>query len=114
MISSQETDIEYLPEDYSQHDLAFKIIVVGDSFVGKSSLTIRAVRESFDTSYNTTIGFEFCSFNVKIKEKVVKLQIWDTAGQEKYKSMIPTYLRNAEIVVLVFDLTSKPYKIYFR
>lgn len=104
MISSQETDIEYLPEDYSQHDLAFKIIVVGDSFVGKSSLTIRAVRESFDTSYNTTIGFEFCSFNVRIKEKVVKLQIWDTCGQEAYRSLIKNFYRNCSCAIVVFSI----------
>lgn len=104
MKMTEETKIEFLPEDYAQHDLSFKIIVVGDSFVGKSSLTIRGVRDAFDTSYNTTIGFEFCSFNIRINDKVVKLQIWDTCGQEAYRSLIKNFYRNCSCAIVVFAI----------
>lgn len=99
-----ELDIELLPEDYAQHDMAFKIIVIGDSFVGKSSLTIRAVREKFDSNYSTTIGFEFCSFNLKINDKVVKLQIWDTCGQEVYRSLVKNFYKNCGCAIIVFAI----------
>ena len=62
-------------------DYTFKVIVIGNSSVGKSSLIDRATKNRFLGDYNPTIGFDFCSFYVKYKEKVIKLQIWDTCGQ---------------------------------
>ena len=78
---------EVLPDDFLQYDLSFKIIVIGDSGVGKSCLTNRATTNLFEDSYSATVGFEFLSFNIKIEDKVIKLQIWDTCGQELYRSM---------------------------
>ena len=69
---------EVLPDDFLQYDLSFKIIVIGDSGVGKSCLTNRATTNLFEDSYSATVGFEFLSFNIKIEDKVIKLQIWDT------------------------------------
>lgn len=77
---------EVLPDDFSQYDLSFKIIIVGDSGVGKSCLTLKATKNFFEDFYSATVGFEFMTFNVKINEKYVKLQIWDTCGQEIYRS----------------------------
>ena len=73
---------EVLPDDFLQYDLSFKIIVIGDSGVGKSCLTNRATTNLFEDSYSATVGFEFLSFNIKIEDKVIKLQIWDTCGQK--------------------------------
>ena len=80
--SKEKYKFEILPEDHTNFDLSFKLIVIGDSGVGKSCLTNNAVKNVFDDSYNATVGFEFFTFNVKINDKVVKLQIWDTCGQE--------------------------------
>ena len=60
-------EIEILPDDYANYDLSFKLIVIGDSGVGKSCLTNKATKNVFETAYNTTIGFEFFSFNIKIR-----------------------------------------------
>ena len=72
---------ELLPDDYTKYDLSFKLIVIGDSGVGKSCLTNKATKNIFEESYNATVGFEFFSFNVRMNGKVLKLQIWDTCGQ---------------------------------
>ena len=82
---------EILPDDFLQYDLTFKIIVIGDSDVGKSCLTNRATTNLFEDAYSATVGFEFLSFNIKMDEKVIKLQIWDTCGQESYRSLITNF-----------------------
>ena len=79
---------ELLPEDYLDFDLSYKLIVIGDSGVGKSCLTKNAVKNVFEEAYNATVGFEFFTFNVRMNEKVIKLQIWDTCGQEAYRSLV--------------------------
>jgi Ras-related protein Rab-1A len=83
-MTQQDRDItiETLPEDYAQYDLSFKMIVIGDSGVGKSCLTTKAVKNTFEEFYQATIGFEFLTFNLKMNDTVVKLQIWDTCGKK--------------------------------
>ena len=104
-----EIDFNYeiLPDDFLQYDLSFKIIVIGDSGVGKSCLTNRATTNLFEDTYSATVGFEFLSFNVKINEKVVKLQIWDTCGQELYRSLITNFYRNSSLAIIVYAINSK-------
>lgn len=97
-------NVEILPEDYSNYDLSFKIIVIGDSGVGKSCLTMRATKNLFDSNYNATVGFEFFTFNVKINNQVVKLQVWDTCGQEIYRSLIINFYRNASLAIMVYGI----------
>lgn len=99
--------IEILPDDYTQYDLSFKIIVIGDSGVGKSCLTNKATKNIFEESYNATVGFEFFSFNLKLNDKVVKLQIWDTCGQELYRSLITNFYRNSSLAVIVYAINSQ-------
>jgi len=98
---------EILSENHRNYDLSFKIIVIGDCGVGKSCLTINAVRNIFDESYNSTVGFEFFTFNVKINDKVIKLQIWDTCGQELYRSLITNFYRNSSLAIMVYSINSK-------
>ena len=103
----QEYKIELLPEDYPQYDLSFKLIFIGDSSVGKSCLTTKAVKNNFEEYYQATVGFEFLTFNMKVNDKVVKLQIWDTCGQEIYKSLISNFYRNSSLAVLVYAIDNK-------
>lgn len=95
---------EILPEEYSYYDLTFKLIVIGDSFVGKSCLTNRATKNTFEDNYSATVGFEFVTANIKINDKVCKMQIWDTCGQEVYRSLITSFYRNSSLAVLVYSI----------
>jgi small GTP-binding protein len=105
--SKEKYKIEILPEDYTNFDLSFKLIVIGDSGVGKSCLTNNAVKNIFDDAYNATVGFEFFTFNVKVNDKIVKLQIWDTCGQELYRSLITNFYRNSSLAIIVYAINSK-------
>jgi small GTP-binding protein len=107
--SSVRTDykIEMLPEDYPQYDLSFKLIFIGDSGVGKSCLTTKAVKNNFEEYYQATVGFEFLTFNMKVNDKVIKLQIWDTCGQEIYRSLISNFYRNSSLAVLIYSIDNK-------
>ena len=95
---------EILPEDYPTYDLTFKIIVIGDSFVGKSCLTTKGTKNMFEDSYNATVGFEFVTSNIKVQDKVCKMQIWDTCGQEVYRSLITNFYRNSSLAILVYSI----------
>ena len=98
---------EILSEDYTSFDMSFKLIVIGDSGVGKSCLTNNAIKNTFDDAYNATVGFEFFTFNIKLNGKVVKLQIWDTCGQELYRSLITNFYRNSSLAMMVYSINSK-------
>ena len=98
---------EILSEDHTDFDMSFKLIVIGDSGVGKSCLTNSAVKNVFNDAYNATVGFEFFTFNININGKVVKLQIWDTCGQELYRSLITNFYRNSSLAVIVYAINSK-------
>ena len=103
---TEKNEYEILPDDYTQYDLSFKVIVIGNSGVGKSSFTNNAVKNIFEDEYNTTIGFEFFSFNIKLKETIIKLQIWDTCGQELYRSLISNFYRNASLAIVVYAVNN--------
>ena len=112
MTENQESKVgdykyEILPDDYTQYDLSFKIIVIGDSGVGKSCLTNKATKNVFEDTYNATVGFEFFSFNLKLDEKIIKLQIWDTCGQELYRSLITNFYRNSSLAVMVYAINNR-------
>ncbi|KAI5542437.1 GTPase protein [Trichomonas vaginalis G3] len=85
----------------------FKFLLVGDSNVGKTSLVHRFCRDDFDECMTSTISVEFMTSILKIDQTPIKLQIWDTAGQEEYKSLGKAYYRNAVGVLLCFSLTSQ-------
>jgi len=106
-MESNDLKVEVMPDDYNQYDLSFKMIVVGDAGVGKSCLTTKAAKGIFDETYSATVGFEFLTFNVKLNDKVIKLQIWDTCGQEIYRSLISSFYRNASLAMMVYSIDSK-------
>ena len=111
MLNSQQQNSEYkyeiLPDDYGESDLNFKIIVIGDSGVGKSCLTTKATKNIFEESYNATVGFEFFNYNIKIEDKIIRLQIWDTCGQELYHSLITNFYRNSSLAVVVYAVNQR-------
>ncbi len=85
-----------------------KIIFVGDAGVGKTSIIGRINDNPYTEQYEPSIGVDFMSKNIKYHGQNIKLQMWDTAGQEKYKGLIPSYVRNSSIVFVVYDISSKP------
>ena len=99
----EDLTCEFIPES-SSYDLNFKLIIIGDAGVGKSCLTTRATKDYFEENYSTTIGFEFFSLNIKVNEKTIKLQIWDTCGQEIYRSLISSFYRNSSLAFLVYSI----------
>merc|ERR1711861_121197 len=84
-----------------------KVIILGDSSVGKTSLMNQYVNKKFNTQYKATIGADFLTKEVSLEERVVTMQIWDTAGQERFQSLGVAFYRGADACILVFDLTSK-------
>ena len=99
-----EEDYKILKEDFPCHDFNFKIIIIGDAGVGKSCLTLKATKNIFENCYSSTVGFEFYTFNVKIKDKVIRLQIWDTCGQEMYRSLVNGFYRSSSLAILVYSI----------
>ena len=97
-------DYTILPEDYNSYDISFKLIVLGDSGVGKSCITTKATKNTFENYYSATVGFEFHTFKIRIKGKDIRLQIWDTCGQETYRSLIHGFYRNASLAILVYSI----------
>jgi len=86
----------------------FKFIIIGDSSVGKSSLLLKFVEKRFKTDHDITIGVEFGVKITELKDKsLIKLQIWDTAGQEHFKSIIRVYYRGAIGALLVYDISNR-------
>ena len=106
-MSETKPDYEILSEEVTQANFSFKIIVIGDSAVGKSSLTLRGTKDHYKDFYTPTIGFEFLSFNIKIKDQIVKLQIWDTCGQEVYRSLISSFYRNSSLAIIVYSIDNR-------
>ena len=94
----------------SQHeeiDLSLKLIIVGDSGVGKTNILTRYTKNIFDEDTKTTIGVEFGTKILNINDHNIKLQIWDTAGQERYKAVTVAYYKGSKGAFIVYDVTKK-------
>ena len=89
------------------YDYIFKLVLIGDTCVGKSCILVRFSDDIFDDNYVTTIGVDFRFKTMVVKNKVVKIQIWDTAGQERYRSLAKIFYQSAAVAVLVYDVTLK-------
>jgi len=85
----------------------FKLVLLGDSAVGKSSLVLRFVRGQFFEYQESTIGAAFLTQTVALNDTTVKFEIWDTAGQERYHSLAPMYYRGAAAAIVVYDITNR-------
>ncbi|RZC54337.1 hypothetical protein C5167_013185, partial [Papaver somniferum] len=93
----------YKAED--DYDYLFKVVLIGDSGVGKSNLLSRFTRNEFSLESKSTIGVEFATRSLNVDGKVIKAQIWDTAGQERYRAITSAYYRGAVGALLVYDVT---------
>ena len=91
----------------SDYDYLLKVIIVGDSNVGKSSLMEGYVNGRIDSEYIPTIGIDFKTKKISVGAETCKLQIWDTAGQERFRSIISAYYKGAHVVLIVFDVTNR-------
>jgi small GTP-binding protein len=97
-------EIKILPDNIPNSDLSFKVIIIGNSNVGKSCISIRAVKNVFESEHIATVGFELFCYNVSIKEKILKLEIWDTCGSENYRSITTNYYRNSSLAIIVYSI----------
>ena len=89
------------------YDYLLKYIIVGDMAVGKSNILIRYIHGEFNKEYQATIGVEFGVKNINIRNKTYRIQIWDTAGQENFKSITKSYYKNSACSIIVYDITSR-------
>lgn len=89
----------------TDYDFVFKIVIIGNSSVGKSSLLLRFADDVFHDTFLPTIGVDFKIRTIEQAGSVVKLQMWDTAGQEKFKTIVSAYYKGAQGIMFVFDLT---------
>ena len=106
-MAEEDYPIEIITQNTSDFELSFKMIIIGDSGVGKSCLSIRGTKDVFEPMYSPTIGFEFMAFYVKVNGQTIKLQIWDTCGQEVYRSLISSFYNNSSLAIIVYSIDSK-------
>ena len=96
-----EEDVSLLQKEY----LRFKLIIVGDTGVGKTNIIGKYIADSFNENTKSTVGVEFFTKSFKINEDYIKMEIWDTAGQERYKSITSAYYKGSNGALLVYDIT---------
>nr|ABD65434.1 Rab10 [Suberites domuncula] len=89
------------------YDLLFKLLLIGDSGVGKTCVLFRYADDTFNTTFISTIGIDFKIKTIELEGKRIKLQIWDTAGQERFHTITTSYYRGAMGIILVYDITNQ-------
>ena len=85
----------------------YKIVFLGNQSVGKTSIIHRFIYDSFDDTYQATIGIDFMSQKMYVEDKIIILNLWDTAGQERFKSLIPSYIKDSAVAIVCYDVTSR-------
>lgn len=96
-----------MSKDEEFYDMIFKIVLIGDSGVGKSNIMSRYLKDEFSFETRTTVGVEFGAKKIELSGARIKAQIWDTAGQERYKSVANAYYKGSKAALVVFDLTNE-------
>ena len=110
MSNQPKTEIEsmeILTENYPLYDISFKVIVIGDTGVGKSCISLRATKSIFNEQYMATVGFEYCTFIARLNGEVLKLQIWDTCGQEMYRSLVSNFYKSSALAFVVYAINDR-------
>ena len=106
-MSNEDITIEEVVSPDTKEEFKLKIVVVGDSGVGKTNLIKRFISNEFSENFKATIGVEFMSKTYKINKHLFKIEIWDTAGQERYKSITAIYYKGAKGALVVYDTTDQ-------
>lgn len=95
-------------DDYDEdQSVLAKLVLLGESDVGKSSLVLRFVKDKFFERRENTIGAAFLTKTVPVGEEIIKFEIWDTAGQERYHGLAPMYYRDAQVAIIAYDITNQ-------
>jgi small GTP-binding protein len=102
--SKQNGDFSIYINEFPPPNLNFKIILIGDSGVGKTCLSIRGTKGIYDDNQPATIGFEFFSFVVEYKNTIIKLDIWDTCGQEEYRALMKSFYLGSSLIIIVYAI----------
>ena len=90
-----------------EYDFIFKVLLLGNSDVGKSSLILRYVDQTWSDTFVPTIGVDFKVKSLEVENKQIKMQIWDTAGQERFRNVISSYFRGSHGILLIYDITNR-------
>lgn len=85
----------------------YKVVFLGEQGTGKTSIIKTFVRGTFDPVYSATVGIDFLSRTICLDDRTVRLQIWDSAGQERFRTLIPSYIRDSSVAVIVYDITNR-------
>eukprot|EP00124_Ichthyophonus_hoferi_P000865 Ihof_evm6s37 gene=Ihof_evmTU6s37 len=93
--------------DFNNPLKKFKLVFLGEQSVGKTSLITRFMYDTFEHTYQATIGIDFLSKTMYLEDRTLRLQLWDTAGQERFRSLIPSYIRDSSVAVIVYDITNR-------
>ena len=91
----------------SEYNYLFKVLLIGNSSVGKTSLMLRFADDKFDDAHTPTIGVDFKIKTIDVHGKTAKLQVWDTAGQDRFKTITTTFYRGAHGIAVVYDITDR-------
>jgi Ras-related protein Rab-1A len=91
----------------SDYDYLFKVLIIGNSGVGKSCLLLRFSDDIFSDNYISTIGVDFKIRQIEVEKKAIKLQLWDTAGQERFRTITQAYYRGADGIIIVYDVADR-------
>lgn len=103
----ENNSVETISRHKLAYDLQIKLLMIGDSSVGKTCLLLRYANDSFSSMFITTIGIDFKIKNIVLDNKRIKLQIWDTAGQERFRTITTSYFRGAQGIFIVYDVTER-------
>ena len=106
-MAEEQIDIQVATNNNTKEEYKFKVVVVGDSGVGKTNLIRRFVHDTFSKDSKATVGVEFLSKTYLINNEVFKIEFWDTAGQERYKSITAAYYKGAKGALIVYDVTTQ-------
>ena len=106
-MSEPKITIEVAPNNSAKEEYKFKVVVVGDSSVGKTNLIKRFINDTFNKDSKATVGVEFLSKTYLINQEVFKIEIWGTAGQDRYKAITSAYYRGAKGAMIVYDVTNQ-------